>query len=341
MSYPFIPTPKPCYEKQENPLTFDSLVEELRRVIKHFPDKRTGKNLHHHLPDIALSAFSLFFTQNPSFFQFQRDMEKTTGKSNAQSLFQIDKVPSNNHIRDIMDVVKPELVYPVFNHVFNTMNKHGHFDNYRCVKGDLLIALDGTDYHNSKHIHCESCNITNHRNGTKTYSHKAILPVLVAPGNDTVISLEPEFIIPQDGHNKQDCEHEAVKRWLKKYSEHYSPLGVTLLGDDLFCDQPICLVIKDAGFNFILVCLPDSHKTLDEWRDFLTKSKGIQEYTNQRWTGRERLTDTYRFVNEVPIRDGPDALMVNWCEITTTKADGTIVSIKMLLLLTILLLKIM
>ncbi|OAD19322.1 hypothetical protein THIOM_005051 [Candidatus Thiomargarita nelsonii] len=309
----------------ENPFTFDSLVEQLRRVICDFPDKRTGKKVHYNMCDIALSAFSLFFTQNPSFLQFQRDMEKTKGKSNAQSLFQIDKVPSDNHIRDIMDVVKPELVYPVFNQVFNSMNKHGHFDNYRCVKGDFLIALDGTDYHNSKHIHCENGNITNHRNGTKTYSHKAILPVLVAPGKDTVISLEPEFIIPQDGHNKPDCEPEAVKRWLTKYSEHYSPLGVTLLGDDLFCDQPIGLAIKDAGFNFILVGLPDSHKTLYSFLDFLSQNKGIREYTNQRWTGRERLTDTYRFVNEVPIRDGQDALMVNWCEITTTKADGTIV----------------
>jgi hypothetical protein len=92
MSYPFIPTPKPFYEKKENPFTFDSLVEELRHVICNFPDKRTGKNIHYNMRDIALSAFSLFFTQNPSFLQFQRDMEKTKGKSNAQSLFQIDEI---------------------------------------------------------------------------------------------------------------------------------------------------------------------------------------------------------------------------------------------------------
>jgi len=105
----------------------------------------------------------------------------------------------------------------------------------------------------------------------------------------------------------------------------YSPLGVIILKDDLFSDQPTCLAIKDAGFNFILVCLPDSHKTLYEWIDFLTKSGSIRQYTNRRWTGKEYLTDTYRFVNEVPIRDGQDALMVNWCEIITTKADGTVI----------------
>jgi hypothetical protein len=80
MSYPFVPTPKGFFENTEPPLTFDSLIFELRQAICHFPDKRTGTNIHHSMLDIALSAFSLFFTQNPSFLQFQRDMEKKTEK---------------------------------------------------------------------------------------------------------------------------------------------------------------------------------------------------------------------------------------------------------------------
>jgi hypothetical protein len=49
-----------------------------------------------------------------------------------------------------------------------------------------------------------------------TYSHTVITPVVVAPGNDTVIPLEPEFVVPQDGHEKQDCETAAAKRWLRQ-----------------------------------------------------------------------------------------------------------------------------
>ncbi len=37
------------------------------------------------------------------------------------------------------------------------------------------------------------------------------------------------------------------------------------------------------------------------------------------------VIDTYRFVNQVPLRDSDDALMVNWCELITTKKDGTII----------------
>jgi hypothetical protein len=155
--------------------------------------------------------------------------------------------------------------------------------------------------------------------------HKAILPVVVAPKNEAVISLEPEFIVPQDGHDKQDCEHEAISLWLVKHNAHYRHLGVTVLGDDLYCDQPLCLVIKNAGFNFILVCLPDSHKILYEWIDSLTATGHVHTHIERRWTGKEHQTDTYRFVNDVPLRDGKDALKVNWCEITTTKANGTVI----------------
>lgn len=325
MSYPFIPTKQPFFVKKDNPFTFDSLIAELRKVIPNFHDKRTGSNTLYSMEDFVLSAFSLFFTQNPSFLQFQRDMKKFKGRSNAQTLFQIKAIPSDNHIREMLDETPPECVIQVFANIFDTLNEGRHLDTYRSINGDLLFAFDGSDYHSSQKIYCQNCNTTHHRNGTITYSHKAIMPVMVAPGNDVVISLEPEFITPQDGHDKQDCEHEAMKRWLIKYSKRYRHEGITVLGDDLFCDQPLCLAVLEAGFNFIFVCLPTSHKTLYEWVDSLATTGDIQSHVCQRRIGKKYETDTYRFVNDVPIRDGEDALKVNWCEITTTTADGTII----------------
>lgn len=251
MSEPFARSPKPFLVKKDNPFTFESLVGKLGQAITHFPDKRTGTNRRYSLKQVALSAFSLFFTQNASFLQFQKDMARAKGKSNAQTLFQIEPIPSENQIRNLLDEVSPELVYQVFTEIFDTLNEHQYLEDYRRINGDLLIAVDGTHYHSSRSICCQNCNVTNHRNGTVTYFHQAIMPVVVVPGNNTVISLEPEFITPQDGHDKPDCEHEAMKRWLLKHGAHYRPVGVTILGDDLYCDQPRCLAIREAGFNFI------------------------------------------------------------------------------------------
>ena len=85
-----------------------------RQVLSSLPDKRTGKNTRYGMEDAALSAFSVFFTQTPSFLAYQRMMEGSKGKSNAQSLFGVHKIPSDNHIRDLLDPVKPEQIFPIF-----------------------------------------------------------------------------------------------------------------------------------------------------------------------------------------------------------------------------------
>jgi hypothetical protein len=51
----------------------------------------------------------------------------------------------------------------------------------------------------------------------------------------------------------------------------------------------------------------------------------VQTLIRKRRRGKKTETDTYRFVNQVPLREGEDALAVNWCELITTRADGTVV----------------
>jgi len=314
----------PLAKKKNKPLqlSFDSMVSDLRSTMAAFPDKRTGSNCHYSIEDAALGAFSVFFTQSPSFLSFQNTMLKNKGISNAQTLFDMDQIPCDNHIRDLMDEVEPSNVYPVFNHIFNGIRDSEHLDAFRSYDNKLLCALDGTHFFSSNKIHCENCSTKEHKNGTITYSHAAITPVFVAPGQSRVISLPPEFITPQDGHNKQDCENAAAKRWITAYAPVYGDLGITILGDDLYCRQPICTLILDNSLHFILVCKPDSHKTLYQWIDELHAMDAVQTLVKKIWTGKTHRTYTYRFINKVPLRDGEDALEVNWCELTITSATG-------------------
>jgi len=303
-------------------LSFDSMVSYLRSTMAGFPDKRTGSNCHYSIEDAALGAFSVFFTQSPSFLSFQEAMLKNKGISNAQTLFDMAQIPCDNHIRDLMDEVDPSNVYPVYHYIFNGIKDSGHLDAFRSYGNNLLCALDGTHFFSSNKIHCQNCSTKEHKNGTTTYSHAAITPVFVAPGQNKVISLPPEFITPQDGHNKQDSENAAAKRWITQYAPVYRELGIIILGDDLYCRQPICTLILAKGLHFILVCKPDSHKTLYQWIEELQAMNAVETLVEKRWTGKTHHTYTYRFVNQVPIRDGEDALEVNWCELTITSANG-------------------
>jgi len=284
-----------------------------------------GDNVVYSMADAAMGAFSVFFTQSPSFLDFQRSLEVTAGCNNAHNLFRMTQIPSDNHIRNLLDPVPPSTVFPVFSYAVEALLELGHLDPYRSGSGDLLVALDGTQYFTSSKIHCDNCSVKNHKNGTVTYSHTVVTPVIVAPGKPRVIPLEPEFITPQDGHDKQDCENTAAKRWLSVYGARYSALGVTILGDDLYCKQPLCQAFIQEGLNFILVCKPDSHKTLYEWVAGLAATGDVQTIEIKRRKGKHRYTDTYRFVDQLPLRDGEEALDVNWCELTTTRDDGKVV----------------
>jgi len=312
-------------KSDRKPFTFNKLVNYFRSVIKKFPDKRIGDNTRYSIEDAAAGAFSIFFTQSPSFLVFQKAMQEKKGKNNAQTLFGMHQIPSDNHIRDLLDEVHPSYVFPIFSYILDGLHTLGYLDMFRSINNTLLIPLDGTQYFSSHTIHCDNCSKKNHKNGTVTYSHSAITPVIVAPGNNKVIALPPEFITPQDGHKKQDCETAAAKRWIRAYAPLYKHLGITMLGDDLYCRQPLCVLMLDEELNFILTCKPDSHKTLYKWLKDLEAMKAIQTVVDRRWTGKAREIDTYRFVNQVPLRDSDDALEVNWCELTTTLEDGTVI----------------
>jgi hypothetical protein len=188
----------------------------------------------------------------------------------------------------------------------------------------LLLAFDGVEYFSSHAIHCPNCSTRQHANGSMTYSHTALTPVLVKPGVDNVIPLAPEFVRPQDGAAKQDCELNAAKRWLADWGDDYSPCGVTLLGDDLYCHEPFCREALQRGFGFILVCTPASHPLVSEWVEFLDRGGAVRTVVQRRWTGQRREIDTDRYAEAIPLRDGDDALLVNWCELTITDEKGNV-----------------
>jgi hypothetical protein len=316
MSFPF--------RANVGPDIFNRLIEHLRSVMERFPDERTGETTYS-MADAALGAFAVFFTQSPSWLDFQRTLQVAKGCNNALSLFGITQIPSANQVRNLLDPVPPSALLPMFATVVEALHSGAQLEAYRSINADLLVAMDGTQYFSSDKIHCPQCRVTQHRNGSTTYSHQAVTPVIVAPGNARVIPLEPEFIVPQDGHDKQDCENAAAKRWLEQFAAHYRPLGITILGDDLYCKQPLCEAIREQGLSFILVCKPDSHPTLYEWVAGLAGTGDVQTLSVERRQGPRAYTDSYRFASQVPLRDGDDALAVNWCELTTTREDGKLV----------------
>ena len=302
--------------------TVGDLISALRVTCAGLPDKRRGKNSHYLMADIGMAAFSVFFMQCPSFLAHQRHLADGHGhgRSNCETLFGMAQIPSDNHIRDMLDPVEPECFEPLFAHAIKVLEASDGLSAFRRLGHHVLIAFDGTEYYRSEKLHCARCSTRKRSGGTSEYFHTLMAATLVAPGHNRVVPLEPEFVVPQDGHDKQDCESVAARRWLAAHGPSYARLDPVYLGDDLYSRQPTCQAVQAVCGHFLFVCKPSSHPTIEE---YLTGVE-LPELTKQVKHGRQRVTHTYRWLCDVPLRDGADAMMVNWLMIEIRNAAGKV-----------------
>src|SRR5271169_283623 len=301
---------------------YQKLLGFLGSAIAAFPDLRKGKNQHYSMADIARGAFGVFFCQSPSFLAHQQLMEQAQGRNNGRTLFGVQRLPSDNHIRAQLDAVDPQLLLPVFQQTSQYLITEKVLEKFRSVGNTLLVALDGTGYFGSQSIHCDQCSVAHHKDGHTVYSHSVMLAAVVAPKLPHVIPLQPEFIRPQDGSDKQDCEQRAARRWLAQVAPQYSQLDITLLGDALYATQPLIQEVLDAEMGYLFTAKEDSHRYLYEEIASLEKLGEVQVLQRKRWTGRKHQLWSYRWANGVRLRNSDDSLNVNWVELSISDEDG-------------------
>lgn len=311
----------------------DEIIKEFRTMSKDLTDYRTGSNKQYEIADVAMSGFSVFFMQSESFLDWQRRMEDESEVSNVKGLFRINKIPGDTQIRNILDYVKPEEIFPMMALLHKKLEEKDITKIFTGYKGNLLIAFDGTQYFSSENIKCENCSYKV-KDGVKKYFHSALVPVLVqsGPKKNNVIVLEPEFITPQDGNEKQDCENAAAKRWLTKHGSKYRGIG-TVLGDALYACEPLCRCIQAEGLNFILRCKPGSTPNLFKYELPIAQKHGDLKKIQERvWNPTKNRGEKYeyKYTNGIRLTASPtnkEQLCVNYCSLTVTdEKNGKLIS---------------
>ena len=173
----------------------ETLLQGVRSACAAFPDKRRG-DVTYSMADIGLSAFSLFFMQSESFLAYQRELEEGRKTSNCQSLFGMKAIPTDNHIRAMLDPVAPSHLQPAFDDVLSALRQRGGLAPFQKLGGRVLIALDGTEYFCSQKLGCSQC-LTRRRGNGKTENYHAMLAgTVVAPGHAMALPMMPEFSAP-------------------------------------------------------------------------------------------------------------------------------------------------
>ena len=295
----------------------DSLIASLKDVCSGLPDRRKGpvRDDQYAMADIGLAAFSVFFMGSPSFLAHQKALEFGHGRSNCQTLFGMTAIPTDAYIRLMLDGAPPSVFDRLF---FDAVETDGVLQPFRRLGGRILVALDGTEHFCSRKVHCPRCSTRRRADGGTEYFHAFLGASIVAPGHQQVLPLPPEFIAPQDGAEKQDCERSAAKRWLARHGASLAHHRPVYLGDDLFACQPIAEAIQRAGGNFILTCKPSSHQTIQEY----LQGVPLEEHRVSVVQRGKRTTTIYRWLSGVPLRGTKDALSVNWFSVEIRNAQG-------------------
>ena len=307
---------------------FDFLIESFTHNISNIEDSRKQRtNLIYSLKDIILSAFSVFYFQNKSWLSFQRDIDTSKGISNAKTIFGISDIPSDNHIRKVLDKITPDSFKKVYEIILEKLRDIGILDRFNFKDDYMIVALDGTHYHSSKNISCKCCQTkTNNDTSEVHYYHSVITPTIVHPDSKKVIPLMQEFISNDDGEEKQDCEINASKRWLDNFINPTSK-KLIILGDDLYSREPMIKKVLEQKHSYVFVAKTTSHKYLYEQVDMIKNLGNCDNVKLSKMVNGKKQNFLYNYINNLAIKNPNGDTQhppqeVNWCEVIVTNDSG-------------------
>jgi hypothetical protein len=87
------------------------------------------------MADIGLSAFPSFFMQSESFLAYRRSLAEGRKTSNSQMFFGMAKIPTDNHIRSMLDPVPPSCLQAVFDQVLVVLRENGGLRAFERLDG--------------------------------------------------------------------------------------------------------------------------------------------------------------------------------------------------------------
>jgi len=238
-------------------LSADALFGLVRSGFANIPDYRLSA------PDISLtdalmSAFAMFSLTSPSLLAF--DKERAEG--NVETIYGIERVPCDTHMRERLDPVAPEWLRPSFKSVFRQLQRGKALEPMTFLDGHYLLALDGTGAFSSKTMHCASCLHKIHRNGSITYSHQMLGAAIGHPDVRAVMPLMPEPIVRQDGTDKNDGERHAAKRFVAKLRQDHPHLKCMGIEDSLSANAPHIETLQAHDLRSILGVKEGDHAYL-------------------------------------------------------------------------------
>jgi hypothetical protein len=271
------------------------------------------------IEDFYLSALALFFLQDPSLLEFQRRFEDQIQSNNLRTVFGIQQIPSDTHLRDVLDEQPATFLHGVFSEYLRRLQRSKQLQRYQFLDQGYLVTLDGSEYFSSENVHCQHCLQRHRSDGRVEYYHQFLQPAVVHPDLRQVLPLAPQFIRRQDGTTKQDCETNAAKRVVQQLRREHPQLKAVVVGDSLYSTMPMIAKLTRHRFSFLLVAKPEDHKSLFQDIEGLRRGARLEKLVRPQPKGKGCV---YEWVNQLALGADPKSPLVNFVQLCIFDSKG-------------------
>lgn len=307
------------HTSEKKHLSAKGLLQKVRHIFEKIPEPtRDSRGLKTSIPivDCLMSALAIFGLKFPSLLQFDHEQEEKTTRHNLKHLYGVEAAPCDTSMRERLDKLDPYYLRSAFTEVFSALQRGKVLESYQFLGKYLLVPCDGTGVFSSPKVHCDNCCQKHHKDGTTTYYHQLLAGVVVHPDYAEVFPFCPEPIFKADGASKNDCERNAMARFLEHFKREHPHLTIIFTYDALSANGPCIKRIQENGSHFIIGVTPEGNKTLFEWL------KGIELDHKEILTKEGRIQ--LRFYNGVPLNDSHAEIEVNYFECMVTTKKGKV-----------------
>ncbi len=288
-------------------LTSNSLLELTRNHFNSVTDTRDD-NRSIDLVDGLMSAFAMLFLKQPSLLAFQNQIDNCG--QNLHKVFGIQQIPSDTNMRKMVDPVSPQEVRGIFKKIFYRLQRSKQLGRFVFMDGHYLVSCDGTGYFSSNKVHCDNCMQKKGKNGEVSYYHQFFGATIVHPDLKEVIPLAPEAIQKQDGSNKNDCERNASKRFLRDFRKEHPKLKGIIVEDSLASNAPHLKEITSKKLQYIIGAKPDDHKYLFSQVEERKRQGLVKEQTFEEG----EFNHIFSYCNDLPLNKSNSQVRVNFLE---------------------------
>ena len=160
-------------------LGFSNLRKTVSARVNQIVEMRQVGKIKHSMHDACLSTLAMMYFQDASMLEFQRRLQDQMQKNNLQTLFQVESIPKDTQLRETVDGIPSQKLFPIFNDFFRLLPRGNQLQPFQFLEEGYLIPIDGSHYFYSEAINCSSCLTKVHKNGTISYSHQVLCASIV------------------------------------------------------------------------------------------------------------------------------------------------------------------